>query len=95
MLLSLTDYLDTHIAKVRFASDKSAAINLGELRQALLTDSEMGFAPTVNRIHRTKVFCGYRLTEELAGARGLFDSRDVWAGIDRKRYRDFMAAIGS
>lgn len=93
MLLSLTDYLDTHIAKVRFASDKSASINLAELRAIMTTDNEMGFEATVNRIHRTKVYCGYRLTEELAGARGFFQRREVWTGTDTRRYRAFMHAV--
>lgn len=93
MLLSLTDYLDTHIAKVRFASDKSQSINLAELRAIMTTDNEMGFEATVNRIHRTKVYCGYRLTEELAGARGWFQRREVWTGIDLGRYKTFMRAV--
>lgn len=95
MLLSLTDYLDTHIAKVRFASDKSAAINMEELRSIMTADNDMGFEATVNRIHRSKVFCLYRFTEELAGARGLFGRREVWTGLDRKRYKVFMRAIRS
>ena len=93
MLLSLTDYLDTHIAKVRFASDKSAAINLGQLRRIMTTDNEMGFEATVNRIHRTRIYCTYRLTEELAGARSLLSRREVWTGIDRGRYSLFMKAV--
>ena len=95
MLLSLTDYLDTHIAKVRFASDKSASINLAELRAIMTSDNEMGFEATVNRIHRTKVYCGYRLTEEFAGARGLMRRSEVWTGIDRGRYKAFMRAVSS
>lgn len=90
MLLSLTDYLDTHIARVRFASEHSAAINLAQLRAIMTSDNEMGFEATVNRIHRTKVYCGYRLTEELAGARSLLHRREVWVGVDRARYRSFM-----
>ena len=93
MLLSLTDYLDAHIAKVRFASDQSAAINLAELREIMTADTEMGFEATVNRIHRTKVYCTYRLTEELAGASSGRRARDVWTGIDRKRYKTFMRAV--
>jgi len=93
MLLSLTDYLDTHIAKVRFASEKSAAINLAQLRAIMTTDNEMGFEATVNRIHRTKVYCGYRLTEELAGARPAHRRGEVWVGTDRRRYKAFMHAV--
>jgi len=93
MLLSLTDYLDTHIARVRFASEKSAAINLAQLRAIMTTDNEMGFEATVNRIHRTKIYCGYRLTEELAGARNLLRRREVWVGVDMKRYKNFMRHV--
>jgi hypothetical protein len=93
MLLSLTDYLDTHIAKVRFASEKSAAINLAELRSIMTSDNEMGFEATVNRIHRTRVYLSYRLIEELAGTRPLLSRKAVWVGTDRGRYRKFMRAV--
>ncbi len=90
MLLSLTDHLDTYVAKVRFARDESAAVSFRQLREVMQRGSEASLDAVINRIHRTRVYCSYRLVEESAEAVGFMEARRIWSSIDRERYRRFM-----